>query len=135
MKRLWNENWMFLKTKVDAELSDLQDRWQEFCDIDMPHDWLIYDTLNLYEDSTGWYWKKFDLDVENGKKYFSMKWWKRLQRSKTQLLHTEAGEKAKTFCGCLKGLVNSDEKKMYVVMDLQCLITGRLPERNGNDRR
>ena len=63
-----------------------------------------------------------------------MKRWKRLQRSKTQLLHAEAGEKAKMFCRYLKGLVNSDEKKMYVVdMDLQCFVTGRLPERNRGD--
>ena len=26
---------------------------------DLPHDWLIYDTKNLYEDSIGWYRKKF----------------------------------------------------------------------------
>ena len=27
--------------------------------VDIPHDWLIYDSLNLYEDSTGWYLKRF----------------------------------------------------------------------------
>ena len=26
---------------------------------DLPHDWLIYDTKNPYEDSIGWYRKKF----------------------------------------------------------------------------
>ncbi|MHA7967592.1 glycoside hydrolase family 2 TIM barrel-domain containing protein [Paenibacillus sp. CAU 1782] len=27
--------------------------------VDLPHDWLIYDTLNLYENSIGWYRKRF----------------------------------------------------------------------------
>lgn len=70
MKRLWNENWMFLKTQVDTQISELEGKWQDFCAVDMPHDWLIYDALNLYEDSTGWYLKKFHLDVETDKKYF-----------------------------------------------------------------
>ncbi|MCR5123014.1 MAG: hypothetical protein K6B74_11410 [Ruminococcus sp.] len=26
--------------------------WQP---LDIPHDWLLYDANNLYEDSTGWY--------------------------------------------------------------------------------
>ena len=29
------------------------------CIRDRPHDWLIYDTKNLYEDSIGWYRKNF----------------------------------------------------------------------------
>lgn len=69
MKRLWNDGWTFLKTKADMDVSELADRWQEFYAVDLPHDWLIYDTQNLYEDSTGWYLKKFYIDSESEQKY------------------------------------------------------------------
>ena len=32
--------------------------------VDIPHDWLIYDSNNLYEDSEGWYRKKFVFNPE-----------------------------------------------------------------------
>jgi len=54
-KRLFNDGWTFAKTGLDetdwASLS--------FEPVDLPHDWLIYDTLNLYENSIGWYRKVF----------------------------------------------------------------------------
>ncbi|MBO4414886.1 MAG: DUF4982 domain-containing protein [Lachnospiraceae bacterium] len=37
--------------------------------VTLPHDWLIYDTNDLYGDGTGWYRKSFTLDKENGKRY------------------------------------------------------------------
>lgn len=70
MKYLWNIGWSFLKTKIDTDISELENKWQEFEEVDLPHDWLIYDTQNLYEDSTGWYLKKFDMDVNSKEKYF-----------------------------------------------------------------
>ncbi len=54
---LFNDNWSFLKTELGTELSDIQVRRGEFQPVDLPHDWLIYDTRNLYENSTGWYRK------------------------------------------------------------------------------
>lgn len=32
----------------------------------LPHDWLIYDTKNLYWDSVGWYRKKIEVDRLEG---------------------------------------------------------------------
>lgn len=55
---LFNSNWSFLKTRLGTELSDIQTRIREFQPIDLPHDWLIYNTRNLYENSTGWYRKE-----------------------------------------------------------------------------
>lgn len=59
MRRLWNDGWSFLKGSVDTELSEVKGRIAEFEQIDIPHDWLIYDSLNLYEDGNGWYRKCF----------------------------------------------------------------------------
>ena len=54
---LFNDNWSFLKTELDTELSQIRGREEEFQPVDLPHDWLIYNTKNLYENSTGWYRK------------------------------------------------------------------------------
>lgn len=56
-RTLFNDNWGFLKTELGTELSDIRGRIGEFRPVDLPHDWLIYDTHNLYENSTGWYRK------------------------------------------------------------------------------
>lgn len=54
-RTLFNDGWTFAKTGLDAK------DWPglAFAPVDLPHDWLIYDTLNLYEDSIGWYRKRF----------------------------------------------------------------------------
>ena len=58
-RKLWNDHWYFAKTTLDVDWEDRQ-RWeQEMHPVDIPHDWLIYDTENLYEDSIGWYRKHF----------------------------------------------------------------------------
>ncbi len=55
--KLFNQNWTFLKTALGTELSDVINRKGEFRNVDIPHDWLIYQAKNLYENSTGWYRK------------------------------------------------------------------------------
>ncbi|MGG1518658.1 glycoside hydrolase family 2 TIM barrel-domain containing protein [Paenibacillus oryzisoli] len=49
----WMDGWTFAKSGL--ELTD----WSRlpFEPVDLPHDWLIYDTSNLYENSIGWYRK------------------------------------------------------------------------------
>lgn len=61
MKKLFNDNWQFLKTEIDREYSDaLTDNgWKA---VEIPHDWLIFQTKNLYETSCGWYRKSFTAD-------------------------------------------------------------------------
>lgn len=54
-KRLFNEGWEFAK----SSLKTFDSSALAFKTVDIPHDWLIYDTLNLYEDSIGWYRKTF----------------------------------------------------------------------------
>ncbi len=54
-KALFNDGWEFAKSSL--EVTDSQDL--EFTAVDIPHDWLIYNTLDLYENSIGWYRKKY----------------------------------------------------------------------------
>jgi len=61
-KVLFNDGWEFAKSSLDITNSYNL----EYEPVDIPHDWLIYDTLNLYENSIGWYKKKF-LYNEKGK--------------------------------------------------------------------
>ena len=61
-KKLWNDGWSFLKTKLGTEYEDAMG--QQFKPVDIPHDWMIYDTNNLYEDSIGWYKKTFTVTEE-----------------------------------------------------------------------
>ncbi len=58
-RTLWNDNWYFAKTALGVNWEDRTLWEREMQPADLPHDWLIYDTKNLYEDSIGWYRKKF----------------------------------------------------------------------------
>ncbi|WP_449602783.1 hypothetical protein [Paenibacillus sp. Marseille-Q9583] len=50
-KRLFNEGWEFAKSTLEVTNAESLD----FHPVDLPHDWLIYNTLDLYENSVGWY--------------------------------------------------------------------------------
>lgn len=54
-KILFNDGWSFAKT--GPELASREGL--EFTPVSVPHDWLIYNTGNLYEDSIGWYLKNY----------------------------------------------------------------------------
>ncbi|UUZ95360.1 DUF4982 domain-containing protein [Paenibacillus sp. P25] len=54
-KVLFNDGWEFAKSSLDtADCAGLT-----FEPVDLPHDWLIYNTLDLYENGIGWYRKRF----------------------------------------------------------------------------
>ena len=55
IKELFCDNWEFSKSPIGTGYKDAP----EFVPTDIPHDWLIYDTGDLYETSTGWYRKKY----------------------------------------------------------------------------
>ncbi|MBR4725639.1 MAG: DUF4982 domain-containing protein [Lachnospiraceae bacterium] len=67
-ERLFNDNWEFVKLKIGTGLQDAcgSTGWKG---VTLPHDWLIYDTKDLYGDGTGWYRKTFSLAKESGKRY------------------------------------------------------------------
>ncbi len=54
--KLFNDNWFFCKTDLNGTI-DVCD----FKPVEIPHDFLIYNTKNLYENSVGWYKKEFNL--------------------------------------------------------------------------
>lgn len=55
MKKLFNNGWLFAKTAVGTAYASVGEL--EFCSVDIPHDWLIYNAKNLYEPSFGFYKK------------------------------------------------------------------------------
>lgn len=59
---LWNDGWSFTKTPLGTDV-DLALKG-DYHSVDIPHDWLIYDTGKLYEDSIGWYKKSFTVTKE-----------------------------------------------------------------------
>lgn len=69
MRRLFHDGWRFLKLKADTEYETAEKSFGEAKAVDIPHDWLIYDSCNLYADSTGWYCKRFVWE-EEGKRCF-----------------------------------------------------------------
>lgn len=63
--KLFNDGWEFMKGKPGQD-KELSGEWQR---VDIPHDWLIDNSGDLYEDSEGWYRKQFDLEPEEGSRY------------------------------------------------------------------
>ena len=64
MKQLFNDGWLFAKTKADKTLEN--DWGGDYSPVQLPHDWLIYHPDNLYETSFGRYVKKYDFgDIKN----------------------------------------------------------------------
>lgn len=61
-KILFNDGWEFTKSSLDVtDCTGLT-----FESVDLPHDWLIYNTRNLYENSIGWYRKRFTYTSKGG---------------------------------------------------------------------
>lgn len=60
-KRLLNDNWEFVKTPYGTDLEGLSAWGKDFKHVDIPHDWLIYDTERLYETGTGWYRRHLEM--------------------------------------------------------------------------
>ena len=54
MKKLLNDRWEFLKLPLNSTLEEAQSSllWQH---VDLPHDWLIWQSHDLYESADAWY--------------------------------------------------------------------------------
>ncbi|MBQ4639945.1 MAG: DUF4982 domain-containing protein [Clostridia bacterium] len=66
--KLMNNGWQFLATQVGAGYEEtLQSKqWQG---VDIPHDFLIHDTHNLYKTQTGWYKRVLPVEKKAGERY------------------------------------------------------------------
>jgi beta-galactosidase len=58
---LFNDGWEFTKQAVGSNLQDFIKKDEVWQAVDLPHDWMIYDTKYFYESCEGWYKKRFDL--------------------------------------------------------------------------
>jgi len=63
---LINDKWEFKLLPLDSgyEKAFYEENWKP---VDLPHDWLIYDTNNLYADGQGWYRRKLEIEETDGK--------------------------------------------------------------------
>lgn len=62
MKTLFNDNWFFSKQPGGTEYSEQLLSTMDWQPVDIPHDWMIYDTNNLYTTSVGFYKKTFTME-------------------------------------------------------------------------
>ena len=69
MKYSFNKGWSFLETSLGTSYEEVSKRFGEFVKVPIPHDWLIYDSEDLYRDGTGWYLRTLFLNKKKGK-YF-----------------------------------------------------------------
>ncbi len=60
--KLLNDSWQFCLTDIGTELSALSDK--HWYNVELPHDWLIGDTANLYKTGEGWYRRTLTADAE-----------------------------------------------------------------------
>ena len=58
MKRLFNDNWSFCKFPLETPLDEIFGA-SDWIPVDLPHDWMIYDAENLYEQAISCYKKSF----------------------------------------------------------------------------
>lgn len=84
-KNLFNNGWSFilikdeklktLPTFDDARILPLEirDELTKWNPVEVPHDWLIYDTLNLYQDGIGFYRKEWNILPEDKEKRFFLR--------------------------------------------------------------
>ncbi|MCM3627568.1 DUF4982 domain-containing protein [Paenibacillus glycanilyticus] len=56
-KQKLNNDWYFSKHPLGTELDSIIEDPVDWSPVTLPHDWLIYDSNNLYENSVGWYRK------------------------------------------------------------------------------
>lgn len=56
--QLFTKDWEFVKTPLDMEIGSIDAGQYVFEPVELPHDWLIGDSRNLYENSCGWYRRK-----------------------------------------------------------------------------
>lgn len=63
-KTLWNDGWRFVEFPLEDRYKELPENapWKN---VDIPHDYMIYDLRNLYRDSIGWYKKEFNVNEDD----------------------------------------------------------------------
>jgi beta-galactosidase len=63
-KLLFNDNWEFTKQNIDCNIDSIMKDNTLWNKVDIPHDWVIYDTSYFYESNEGWYRKRFIINLK-----------------------------------------------------------------------
>ena len=66
-KTLFNDGWEFALADNDSVYADTEKL--NYTAVDIPHDWLIYNTEDLYKSGDGWYRKTFTAGDVNSREY------------------------------------------------------------------
>ena len=67
-KVLFNTDWQFAKTALGVAYEQ-KEIWQaDLRPVALPHDWMIWQTDKLYEDSIGWYVKDWQVEKKAGER-------------------------------------------------------------------
>ncbi len=69
-KKLLKYDWKFAKQHIENGWIPENAEDAVFCPVVIPHDWLIGQAEDLYEDSVGWYCRKIRVDHAGEKRYF-----------------------------------------------------------------
>ncbi|ACT01178.1 glycoside hydrolase family 2 TIM barrel-domain containing protein [Paenibacillus sp. JDR-2] len=72
-KQKLNNDWFFSKHPLGTELDAILQGGIDWSPITLPHDWLIYDSNNLYENSIGWYRKAIRFEDLPANKKFALR--------------------------------------------------------------
>ena len=70
LKQKLKYDWEFQKVSVRNGVIPESYEEEDFYPVVIPHDWLIGQVENLYEDSVGWYRKRIELKPEAQRNYF-----------------------------------------------------------------
>ena len=70
MRQLINDNWEFKLLDVDTQDGYDNVSGGSFLAVTIPHDWLIYDTSDMYRDGLGVYRKNIDINEDPNGRYF-----------------------------------------------------------------
>lgn len=60
---LFNDGWEFTRQELGTKVEDIIHRDELWQAVDIPHDWMIYDTKYFNESCEGWYRKSFDISA------------------------------------------------------------------------
>lgn len=110
------DGWEFSKNPIDTEYSD-ELAWER---VDLPHDWLIYNTRDLYETSTGWYRRKLNI---SGKERTALRFEGVYMDSRVYVNGVLAGEWKygySTFEFDITNLLRGGENLVAVRVDYRC---------------
>lgn len=72
-RRLMNDGWSFSKHQLGATLQQVLDAKTEWHPVDLPHDWLIYNTYDLYETGEGWYRRTLSMEELKTKERYTLR--------------------------------------------------------------